>query len=87
MIPTIRSPRLAARFGLSSAEREDLQQDLLLDLLEHESQFDPAKASANTFAGGLRIAGGTLVAAHANAPGAGDVTLAGGALQLSGQQI
>ena len=46
-----RTYRLAARFGLSSAEREDLQQDLILDLLEHESQFDPAKASANTFTG------------------------------------
>ena len=46
-----RTYRLAARFGLSSAEREDLQQDLILDLLEHESQFDPAKASVNTVTG------------------------------------
>lgn len=46
-----RTYRLAARFGLSSAEREDLQQDLILDLLEHEHAFDPAKASANTFTG------------------------------------
>jgi len=43
--------RLAARFGLSSAEREDLQQDLILDLLEREHAFDPEKASANTFTG------------------------------------
>ena len=46
-----RTYRLAARFGLSTAEREDLQQDLILDLLEHEARFDPAKASANTFTG------------------------------------
>lgn len=46
-----RTYRLAARFGLSSAEREDLQQDLILDLLEHEHSFDPAKGSANTFTG------------------------------------
>lgn len=46
-----RTYRLAARFGLSTAEREDLQQDLILDLLEHEAQFDPAKGSANTFTG------------------------------------
>ena len=46
-----RTYRLAARLGLSTAEREDLQQDLILDLLEHEHAFDPAKASANTFTG------------------------------------
>jgi len=46
-----RTYRLGARFGLSSAEREDLQQDLILDLLEREHAFDPEKASANTFTG------------------------------------
>jgi len=43
-----RTYRLGARFGLSSAEREDLQQDLILDLLERERAFDPEKALAPT---------------------------------------
>ncbi len=46
-----RTYRLAARFGLSPADREDLQQELILDLLEHQDQFDPAKGSAGTFTG------------------------------------
>jgi RNA polymerase sigma-70 factor (ECF subfamily) len=42
---------MAARFGLSPADREDLQQELILDLLEHQDKFDPAKGSAGTFTG------------------------------------
>ncbi len=46
-----RTYRMAARFGLSPADREDLQQELILDLLEHQDKFDPAKGSAGTFTG------------------------------------
>jgi len=42
---------LAARHGLSPAEREDIQQELMLDLLEHRHKFDPAKGSPGTFTG------------------------------------
>ena len=47
----VRTHQLAARHGLSPAEREDLQQELMLDLLEHRHQFDPAKGSPGTFTG------------------------------------
>lgn len=43
--------QLAARHGLSPAEREDIQQELMLDLLEHRHQFDPSKGSPGTFTG------------------------------------
>lgn len=46
-----RTYRLASRFGLSPADREDLQQEIILDLLEHESQFDPTKGCPNTYTG------------------------------------
>jgi RNA polymerase sigma-70 factor (ECF subfamily) len=46
-----RTYRLAARLGLPSADREDLQQELLLDLLERAPGFDPQRACANTFTG------------------------------------
>lgn len=46
-----RTYRLAVRFGLTPAEREDIHQDLILNLLEHADQFDPAKGSVNTFTG------------------------------------
>ena len=46
-----RTNQLAARHGLSSAEREDIQQELMLDLLEHRHQFDPTKGSPGTFTG------------------------------------
>ncbi|MCW2311473.1 sigma factor [Rhodoferax antarcticus] len=46
-----RTYRLAARFGLPTAEREDIQQELILDMLERAHQFDPAKGSAGTFTG------------------------------------
>ncbi len=47
----VRTNQLAARHGLSPAEREDIQQELILDLLEHRNQFDPNKGSAGTFTG------------------------------------
>jgi len=47
----VRTHQLAARHGLSPAEREDIQQELMLDLLEHRHQFDPAKGSPGTFTG------------------------------------
>ena len=46
-----RTYRLAARLGLPSADREDLQQELLLDLLERAPGFDPQRSSANTYTG------------------------------------
>ena len=47
----VRTHQLAARHALSPAQREDFQQDLMLDLLEHRHQFDPAKGSPGTFTG------------------------------------
>ncbi|QKS28242.1 MAG: sigma-70 family RNA polymerase sigma factor [Candidatus Accumulibacter similis] len=46
-----RSYRAAVRFGLSRADREDLHQSLLLDLLERAGEFDPSRGSAGTFTG------------------------------------
>ncbi len=46
-----RTYRLASRHGLSEAEREDIRQELILDLLERATKYDPSKASANTFTG------------------------------------
>jgi RNA polymerase sigma-70 factor (ECF subfamily) len=46
-----RSYRLATRHGLSLAEREDIQQELMIDLLAHRDSFDPAKGSLGTFTG------------------------------------
>lgn len=50
---TTRAYQAATRFGLSSADREDLHQELMLDLLERAGQFDPNKGSAGTFTGVL----------------------------------
>ena len=46
-----RTYRMAVRFGLSTADREDIQQELILDMLEHADQFDSTKGSAGTFTG------------------------------------
>ena len=46
-----RTYRLAALLGLPSADREDMQQELLLDLLERAPGFDPQRACANTYTG------------------------------------
>ena len=40
-----RTYRMAARFGLPTADREDIQQELMLDMLERADQFDPAKCA------------------------------------------
>jgi len=48
-----RTFQAAICFGLSRADREDLHQDLMLDLLESAGQFDPNKGSAGTFTGML----------------------------------
>jgi DNA-directed RNA polymerase specialized sigma24 family protein len=47
-----RTGQAAVQFGITNrADREDLSQDLLVDLLSHRDQFDPAKAGVNTFTG------------------------------------
>ena len=46
-----RTYRLAVRLGLPSGDREDMHQELLLDLLERAPNFDPQRASANTYTG------------------------------------
>lgn len=48
---TTRAYQAATRFGLSTADREDLHQELMLDLLRRAGQFDPNKSSAGTFTG------------------------------------
>ena len=46
-----RTYRAAVSAQLSTSEREDLYQDILLDLLEREAQFNPEKGSPGTFTG------------------------------------
>lgn len=46
-----RTYQIAARFGLSTADREEWHQELMLDLLKHEGSFDATKGSAGTFTG------------------------------------
>ncbi len=41
--------QLSRRAGFSACDREDIEQDLTLDLLERLPRYDPAKASLNTF--------------------------------------
>lgn len=48
---TVRAGCLARSLGLSQAEREDVQQEILLEMLERAPHFDPEKGSANTFTG------------------------------------
>lgn len=48
-----RTYRLAVRLGLSREDREDLEQDLIVDMLEHSGKFDPSRSSAATFTGVL----------------------------------
>ena len=38
-----RAYQMATRFGLSRADREDLHQELMLDLLERAGQFEPQR--------------------------------------------
>ncbi len=54
-----RSYRGGMTAGLSSAEREDLFQEILLDIYERKGQFDPARGAPGTFTG--------MVSAHRTA--------------------
>lgn len=46
-----RAYRAVVSAGLSPADRDDLHQEVILDLLKRASQFDPSRASAGTFTG------------------------------------
>lgn len=46
-----RTYRAAVSAGLSTSEREDLYQDILLELLERETQFNSDRGSPGTFTG------------------------------------
>ena len=46
-----RTYRAAVSAGLTPADREDLHQAILLDILERESKFDPDRGSPGTFTG------------------------------------
>ncbi len=46
-----RTYRAAVSAGLTTADREDLHQAIVLDLLERAGRFDPARGSAGTFTG------------------------------------
>lgn len=54
-----RSYRGGMTAGLSTAEREDLFQEILLDIYERKGQFDPARGGPGTFTG--------MVSAHRTA--------------------
>ena len=43
--------RVARRIGLSAEDREDVEQDILLELLERESRYDAARGMPGTFTG------------------------------------
>ncbi len=47
----VRSRQAANTARLSPAEKEDLEQDILLDLTERMAGFDPAKGGVGTFTG------------------------------------
>ena len=46
-----RAYRAAVTAGLTSSEREDLYQEILLDIYERKGQFDPARGAPGTFTG------------------------------------
>lgn len=46
-----RAYRAAVSAGLTHADREDLYQEILLDLLERAPQYDPSRGSPGTFTG------------------------------------
>lgn len=46
-----RAYRAAVSAGLTPADREDLYQEILLDLLERAAQYDPSRGSPGTFTG------------------------------------
>ena len=43
--------RVAQKIGLSVEDREDVEQEILLELLERESRYDPARGMPGTFTG------------------------------------
>ena len=43
--------RVARRIGLSAEDREDVEQDILLELLERQSWYDAARGKPGTFTG------------------------------------
>lgn len=43
--------RVARKIGLSVEERQDVEQELLLDLLEHEPRYDASRGKPGTFTG------------------------------------
>ena len=43
--------RVARRIGLSAQDREDVEQEILLELLERESRYDAARGMPGTFTG------------------------------------
>ena len=47
---SIGAARLVRQFRLSPHEREDLQQDFLVDLIARLKSFDPARGSLGAFA-------------------------------------
>jgi DNA-directed RNA polymerase specialized sigma24 family protein len=46
-----RTARIASRLGLSTADRDDVFQEILLDLVQRAPLYDPSRASVNTFTG------------------------------------
>lgn len=46
---TFKARQLTAHPGFSDADREDLEQELLLDLLRRQPKYDSARAQNNTF--------------------------------------
>jgi RNA polymerase sigma-70 factor (ECF subfamily) len=46
---TFKAKQLTAHPGFSEADREDLEQELLLDLLRRQPKYDPSRAQNSTF--------------------------------------
>lgn len=46
---TFKAKQLTAHPGFSATDREDIEQELLLDLLRRQPKYDPARAQSNTF--------------------------------------
>lgn len=46
---TFKAKQLTAHPGFSDADREDLEQELLLDLLRRQPKYDPDRSQNNTF--------------------------------------
>ncbi len=44
-----KAKQLVGRVGLTDSDREDLEQEMILDLLQRLPKYDPARAQRNTF--------------------------------------